>query len=235
MSIPSSVTVIKGYAFSGCSSLESVAIPNGVTEIDYCAFYGCSLESIAISASVSYISYQGWYAIGSITADSANVHYYVEDGVLFYSDREQLTQYPSGRTETTYSIPDGIVSIGASSFSLDGSLTSIVIPASVTEIQASSLDNGALEDIYYTGTEEQWSEISIGDVDAVYTATIHYNYTPPEPKPTVTARITYNGSSRVILRLCEMVNYLYSELEAVKAELNAGNGQNDNNGQAGGE
>ena len=45
--IPSSVTEIEMYAFSGCTSLTSVTISNGVTSIESLAFDKCkSLESI---------------------------------------------------------------------------------------------------------------------------------------------------------------------------------------------
>ena len=40
--IPSSVTSIGNYAFSGCSSLSSLSLPEGVTSIGRYAFSGCS-------------------------------------------------------------------------------------------------------------------------------------------------------------------------------------------------
>ena len=42
VTIPNSVTFISSYAFSGCSGLTSVTIPNSVTSIGSSAFYGCS-------------------------------------------------------------------------------------------------------------------------------------------------------------------------------------------------
>ena len=57
-----SVTSIGDFAFCGCSSLESIVIPDSVTSIGDSAFYGCwSLTSIVIPDSVTYI---GGYAFG---------------------------------------------------------------------------------------------------------------------------------------------------------------------------
>ena len=55
--IPSSVTEIEMYAFSGCTSLTSVTISNGVTSIESLSFAKCSsLESIVLPDSMTKIS-----------------------------------------------------------------------------------------------------------------------------------------------------------------------------------
>ena len=54
--IPNSVTNIGDNAFSGCSGLTSIEIPNSVTSIENYAFSGCSgLTSIEIPNSVTSI------------------------------------------------------------------------------------------------------------------------------------------------------------------------------------
>lgn len=60
VTIPNSVTSINKAAFRGCSGLTSVAIPNSVTSIGASAFRECSgLTSVTIPNSVTSI---GWYA-----------------------------------------------------------------------------------------------------------------------------------------------------------------------------
>ena len=56
VAIPNSVTSIESFAFDGCSGLTSVTIGNSVTSIGRDAFYGCSsLASVTIPNSVTSI------------------------------------------------------------------------------------------------------------------------------------------------------------------------------------
>jgi uncharacterized repeat protein (TIGR02543 family) len=67
--IPSSVTSIGDYAFSGCSGLTSVTIPSSVTSIDSRAFYSCSgLTSVTIPSSVTSIGNYAFYGCDGLTS-----------------------------------------------------------------------------------------------------------------------------------------------------------------------
>jgi uncharacterized repeat protein (TIGR02543 family) len=70
----------------------------------------------------------------SITVANGNENYSSLDGVLFNLGRTSLIQYPIGKSQTSYSIPAGVTSIGDGAFYGETSLTSITIPASVTSI-----------------------------------------------------------------------------------------------------
>ncbi|MBQ8721660.1 MAG: leucine-rich repeat domain-containing protein [Paludibacteraceae bacterium] len=60
-------TTICDYAFSGCSSLTSITIPNSVTSIGYNAFYDCSsLTSITIPNSVTSIGSGAFFDCSSL-------------------------------------------------------------------------------------------------------------------------------------------------------------------------
>ena len=71
ITIPSGVTSIGGWAFSGCTALTSVTIPSGVTSIGDCTFSDCTgLTSITIPSSVTSIggsAFSGCTGLTSIT------------------------------------------------------------------------------------------------------------------------------------------------------------------------
>ena len=71
VTIPNSVTSIEDYVFSGCSSLTSVTISNSVTSIGRSAFQNCSsLTSVTIPNSVTSIgnsTFYGCYNLTSVT------------------------------------------------------------------------------------------------------------------------------------------------------------------------
>jgi hypothetical protein len=78
---------------------------------------------------------------------------------------------------TSITIPDSVTSIGQYAFYKCVGLTSITIPDSVTSIGDYAFDGCiGLTDVYYTGTEEEWAAITIGEDNYHLTdSTIHYN------------------------------------------------------------
>ncbi len=66
--IPNSVTSIGNYAFSDCSSLKAIEIPNSVTNIGVWAFHGCdSLQTIEIPNSVTSIGGDAFFRCSKLT------------------------------------------------------------------------------------------------------------------------------------------------------------------------
>ena len=138
--IPDSITSIEYDAFSGCISLKDINIPDSVTEIRNEAFSGCtSLSSINIPDSLTYIAdavFSGCESLAAINVSSENNIYASIDGILFDKDKTELKQYPAGRSETTYTIPDGVIYIRHGAFSGCKNLSDINIPDSITEIES---------------------------------------------------------------------------------------------------
>ena len=125
ITIPNSVTSIEGLAFSGCSGLTSVTIPNSVTIIGDEAFSGCSgLTSITIPNSVTSIGNYAFEDCNSLT--SVTIPNSVTSiGYGAFSDCTGLT---------SVTIPNSVTSIGDRAFYGCSGLTSVTIPNSVTSI-----------------------------------------------------------------------------------------------------
>ncbi len=132
INIPDSVTSIGYAAFYKCDSLTSINIPDCVTSIGKLAFYECkSLTCINIPQSVSNMEgnpFVDWH--GSLYNESKSFIY--ENAVLFNADKTIIIAYRA--KDKTYNIPDSVTSIGESAFFGCKSLTSINIPGSVTSI-----------------------------------------------------------------------------------------------------
>ena len=95
-------------------SWSSITIPDSVTKIGRCAFYGCTFLNIEVSAN--------------------NANFMTIDGVLYSKDRKELVKCPNAKVYLI--IPDGVTEICNSAVLGCTSLASITIPNSVTKIES---------------------------------------------------------------------------------------------------
>ncbi len=155
------VTCIEESAFQNCAGLLSMTFPNSVVSIGGSAFSDCiSLTSVRISSSVTSI---GQYAFSdcpsltTITVDASNAFYSSLAGVLFDKSQTTLIQSPGGKAGS-YTVPDTVTAISDEAFSGCSSLTSVIIPISVTNIGSSAFRGSGLASV-----EIPNSVVSVGE------------------------------------------------------------------------
>ena len=103
VTIPNSVTIIDNYAFKNCSGLTNITIPNSVTKIGNSVFEECSgLTNIDIPNSVTSIGNHTFYECRSLKSLTIPNSVTNIDGFAFYNCRslESVT------------IPNSVTSIG---------------------------------------------------------------------------------------------------------------------------
>ena len=110
------VKEIRGYAFMGQHYVESITIPYSVKKIDEWAFVGCL--------------YVKNYYVHSANEDFTDIN-----GVLFNKEKTKIIFYPPGKSNSRYSIPNGVILVGTYCFQYCENLVHISLPNTIAYIQ----------------------------------------------------------------------------------------------------
>ena len=171
-----SVTSIGAAAFSNCTALVSVAIPDGVADIGETAFCGCSnLAGVTIGSGLANIGYHAFFACPSLcafTVSPANTTYSSPDGVLYDLNQTMLVLYPAGKSDTAYTIASSDLSISAEAFAGATHLVSVTVPASVYSIADGAFAGCTNLRSLFFGGDAPWQLGS--DIFAGVNATVYY-------------------------------------------------------------
>ena len=124
ITIPNSVTYIGDRAFYGCTGLKSVTIPNSVESIGEAAFAGCTgLKSIIIPNSVTAMRW-------AVFADCTGLTSITMDGIT----KIESFMFEGCTGLKSITIPNSVTFIGEQAFKDCTGLKSVTIPNSVTYI-----------------------------------------------------------------------------------------------------
>ena len=164
------VTAIGDRAFAEKTALTAIYLPETVKTIGTRAFYACSgLSEMTIPASVTSIGTQIFYKCSNLKTVYYNSTYSSSSNpFLNIANIEKVVfggkYVPSYICQSftnikTVEIKDSVTSIGYDAFYGCTSLTTV----------------------YYTGTPEEWGQISVGSSNSKLTSAARYYYSETEP------------------------------------------------------
>lgn len=117
--ISDDITIIAKGAFTGCRSIQSISVGKGLK----------SAENLPLEKFPK-----------KVTVSEDNEYLTVVDGVLFRKDMKTLYYYPSAKTDSEYTIPDGVTEIRRNAFVNCVHLHTLTIPETVTTIHCMAFD-----------------------------------------------------------------------------------------------
>lgn len=225
ISIPDKVEKIGDEAFKGCKGLKELKIGKGVKEIGSYAFHqNDSLTTIFYNGSEA-----DWELVTkdkNALPDNLTVRFL--DYKILDDSNAEISKYYGTETEVEFpetingkavtsigeeafkdltglssiAIPDDLTAIKAGAFEGCTSLKMISLPVSIKTIGDNALQTGALEDVYYAGSEEMWNQIAKSSTAVAAGVKIHFAIEPTPtntstPAPTDTATPTPKATETV--------------------------------------
>lgn len=124
------VTKASDYIFADNDTLETVSVSAAMTDLGDSCFFGCD-------------------NITSFSVADGNLVYAAQDDILYSKDNTFLIAYPNGKTEKTFTVPDGVEQIGTGAFGY-AKLQSITMPDSVTTINEWAFAYSTLTDVTFS-------------------------------------------------------------------------------------
>lgn len=136
--LPTSVTTVGQQAFSGALELSSLQLHEGVETIEELAFARChKLQTMQIPAKTVTIGDSPCHdclALTAIEVSPQNAHYSSLDGVLYDKALTTLIQYPAGKSDRSFRVPESVQTIAIYGFFDNFYIESVELPEGLRAI-----------------------------------------------------------------------------------------------------
>ena len=137
VTLPEGLTTLADWAFSHCEDMISITMPSTLTSIGANAFISCTkLTYMTIPDNVTEIGDAAFLALKSVKSFQGK--YASSDHKYLIKDWQLITIAPAGIT--SFTIPDGVTSIGNYALACYPDIQSVTIPSSVTSIGESAFE-----------------------------------------------------------------------------------------------
>lgn len=120
--MPDSVYSLGNYTFMNCASLKECKLSKKLSYLSSAMFLGCSsLEELNLPAGIRTLgtletadAFENTNSLKAVHVDPNNRYLKSVDGVVFDGNGKTLRLYPMAKTETTYTIPEGVTRLARS-------------------------------------------------------------------------------------------------------------------------
>ena len=167
--IPDTITTLDYIALKSLGSLETLMIPESVSEIDD----GSGPDGSALNPLYG-------SKLKAFIVDENNKHFSSIGGILFNKTGDTLIRYPNGKGDEVYIIPSTVKTISCGAFrGTHSTPLTLVIPSTVERMKSESLNQNGDVSIKFYGSYKEWRDIAPPDWSDAYhdgiRSSIEYN------------------------------------------------------------
>lgn len=163
--LPETVTEIGSGAFTYDFGLKNIPLPSSLVKIGDAAFYQCTnLQEITIPASVKVIESRAFSftsAMKTFTVDPANENYSSEAGVLYNKDKTHLVACP--RQMESVTLPSTLKVIEVEGFCGCSKITELVLPEGLETLQGHAIQGTSVTSLTIPNTVTLIDDYSLAE------------------------------------------------------------------------
>ena len=159
LELPEGLKGVGVYAFASCGNITDANLPSTVEKIGSSAYFKCSgLTEFTIpekTTDLGSLVFMGCTNITDFEVEDGNTHYSASEGILYKDDGTTLLNYPAGRKDESFTIPEGVTIVHDGAFLGSESLKNIDFPTTLKYIGAFTFEycSGLTNLVFPEGTE----------------------------------------------------------------------------------
>lgn len=144
VTFPSTLKTVSEKAFMWCRYLSSVIMNEGLETIGENAFYATALVEVNLPSTLMNLAtnaFDSTLTITSFSVASGSLYFSAYGDHLYNAAQTTFLHYAAGKSDTSFSIPSGVVIIGPSAFREANHLTEIILPEGLVNIEEAAFQS----------------------------------------------------------------------------------------------
>jgi hypothetical protein len=152
--LPSKLKKLGRFAFRK-TALNKITFPKTLTKLDIAVFADTNIKEVKIPKNIKTIErnpFNSCQNLKSIKVDSSNKLFTSKNGILYNKKMDTLLCYPSGKTNTKYTVNSKVKKIGKSAFHGTTNLKNITFKKGIKKIGRKAFKNTGLTSVKFPNT-----------------------------------------------------------------------------------